>query len=127
MQSKVNQKFFFKKKESYSEYIKAASLEVHPGMGIPFRFSSNPNLFQISMELSKDSKHAGKCLNLLRPGAKKGHTCVSCYFVTQLFCVILTLHHMENFFTTIFNFNEYLFVYVVNIRLICDDRIYFCT
>ena len=31
---------------------------------------------------------------------------------------------MENLFTTIFNFNEYIFAYVVNIVFICDDEMY---
>ena len=31
---------------------------------------------------------------------------------------------MENFFTIIFNLNEFVFVYVVNIRFICDGETY---
>ena len=42
----------------------------------------------------------------------------------SFFVLSLTSLHMENFFTTIFNFNEFLFVYVVNIRFICDGGIY---
>ena len=34
---------------------------------------------------------------------------------------------MENFFNTVFNFNEFIFVYVVNIRFICDGEIYLLT
>ena len=41
------------------------------------------------------------------------------------FVLSLPSHHMKNFFTTIFNFNE--FVYVVNIRFICDGEIYLLT
>ena len=44
--------------------------------------------------------------------------------VTQLFRVILPSHVMPNFSTTIFNFNEFIFVYVVNIRFICDGKLY---
>ena len=47
--------------------------------------------------------------------------------VTQLFCVILASHLKENFFATIFNFNEFIFVNVVNIRFICDGEIYLLT
>ena len=36
-------------------------------------------------------------------------------------------HLMENFFNTIFNFNEFVFVYVANIRFICDGKIYLLT
>ena len=45
----------------------------------------------------------------------------------SFFVLSLTSLHMENFFTTIFNFNEFLFVYVVNIRFICDGGIYLLT
>ena len=34
---------------------------------------------------------------------------------------------MEDFFTTTFNFNEFIFVYIVNIRFICDGEIYLLT
>ena len=34
---------------------------------------------------------------------------------------------MENVFTTIFNFDEFVFAYVVNIRFICDGEIYLLT
>ena len=37
--------------------------------------------------------------------------------VTQL---SLPSHLTENFLTTIFNFNEFIFVYVADIRFICD-------
>ena len=37
--------------------------------------------------------------------------------VTQL---SLPSHLIENFLTTIFNFNEFMFVYVADIRFICD-------
>ena len=47
--------------------------------------------------------------------------------VTQLFCVIPAVALIENFFTTIFNFNEFIFVYVVNIRFICDGERYLLT
>ena len=43
------------------------------------------------------------------------------------FVLSLPSHHMKNFFTTIFNFNEFIFVYVVNIRFICDGEIYLLT
>ena len=36
-------------------------------------------------------------------------------------------HLMENFFNTIFNFNEFVFVYIANIRFICDGKIYLLT
>ena len=47
--------------------------------------------------------------------------------VTQLFCSSLQSHLMENVFTTIFNFDEFIFAYVVNIRFICDGEIYLLT
>ena len=67
-------------------------------------------------------------------------SCVSCCFmsvypttvflrghnennVTQLFVLSLHSHLMENFFTTIFNFNEFIFVHVVNITFICAGEI----
>ena len=34
---------------------------------------------------------------------------------------------MEKFFTAVFNFKEFIFVYVVNIRFICDGEIYLLT
>ena len=37
--------------------------------------------------------------------------------VTQL---SLPSHFIENFLTTIFNFNEFIFAYVADIRFICD-------
>ena len=110
-------------------------------MWIPFRFTSNPNFIQISMKLSKNSYHVGKRLNPLRPWAKKrSYICLLLFYinistnvflrdhngnkVTQFFVLSLTSHHMENFFTTIFNFNEFILVCVVNIRFICNDEIY---
>ena len=41
----------------------------------------------------------------------------------SFFVLSLSSHLMENFFNTIFNFNEFIFVYVVNIRFICDGEI----
>ena len=38
-----------------------------------------------------------------------------------------SLHVMENSFTKIFNSNEFIFVYVVNIGFICDSEIYILT
>ena len=34
---------------------------------------------------------------------------------------------MEKFFTTVFNFDKLIFVHVLNIRFICDDKIYLLT
>ena len=45
----------------------------------------------------------------------------------SFFVLSLPLHLMENFFTTIFNFNEFVFAYVVIIRFICDGKIYLLT
>ena len=45
----------------------------------------------------------------------------------SFFVLFLPSHLMENFFTTIFSFNEFIFVYVVNIRFICDGEIYVLT
>ena len=42
----------------------------------------------------------------------------------SLFVLSLPLHLVENFFTTIFNFNEFIFLYVLNIRFIWDGEIY---
>ena len=42
----------------------------------------------------------------------------------SFFMLFLSSHLMESFFTTIFNFNEFIFVYVVNIGFICDGEIY---
>ena len=42
----------------------------------------------------------------------------------RIFVLSLPSHVMENFFTTIFNFNEFIFVNVVNIIFICDGEIY---
>ena len=39
----------------------------------------------------------------------------------------LPSHLMENFFSTVLNFNKFIFVYVVNIRFICDGEIYLLT
>ena len=45
--------------------------------------------------------------------------------VTLLFGLSMLSHLMEKLFTTIFNFDEFIFVYDdVNIRLICDGKIY---
>ena len=43
--------------------------------------------------------------------------------------IVLSLpsHLMESFFNIVFNFNEFIFVYVVNIRFICDGEIYLLT
>ena len=43
------------------------------------------------------------------------------------FVLSLPSHLMEKFSTIIFNFNEFILVYVVNIRFICDGEIYFLT
>ena len=45
----------------------------------------------------------------------------------SFFVLSLPSHLMENFFNTIFNFNEFIFIYVVNIRVICYDEIYLLT
>ena len=45
----------------------------------------------------------------------------------RIFVLSLPSHVMENFFTTIFNFNEFIFVNVVNIIFICDGEIYLLT
>ena len=45
----------------------------------------------------------------------------------SFFVLSLPSHLMENFFTTMFNFIEFIFVYVANIRFICDGQIYFLT
>ena len=45
--------------------------------------------------------------------------------VTQLFCVICVITLMHEFFTTVFNLNKFILLYVVNIRFICDGEIYF--
>ena len=42
----------------------------------------------------------------------------------RFFVLSLPSHVVENFFTTIFNFNEFIFVNVVNIIFICDGEIY---
>ena len=42
----------------------------------------------------------------------------------SFFVLSLPSHLLENFFTTIFNFNEFMFVYVVNVVFICDGEIY---
>ena len=42
-------------------------------------------------------------------------------------CVFLGIAPYGDHFTTIFNFNEFIFVYVVNIRFICDGEIYLLT
>ena len=47
--------------------------------------------------------------------------------VAQLFCVIPAITAYGELFTTIFNFNEFIFAYVVNIRFICDGEIYLLT
>ena len=39
----------------------------------------------------------------------------------------LPSHLMENFFSTVLNFSKFIFVYVVNIRFICDGEIYLLT
>ena len=45
----------------------------------------------------------------------------------SFFVLSLPSHFMENFLNTIFNFNEFIFVYVVKIRFICDGEIYLLT
>ena len=45
----------------------------------------------------------------------------------SFFVLSLPSHLLENFLTTIFNFNEFIFVYVVNIIFICDGEIYLLT
>ena len=47
----------------------------------------------------------------------------------SFFVLSLTLHLMENFFTTVFYFSKFTFVYVVNIRFICicDGETYLLT
>ena len=47
--------------------------------------------------------------------------------VTHFFCVISAISPYGQLFTTIFNFNEFIFVYVVNILFICDGEIYLLT
>ena len=47
--------------------------------------------------------------------------------VKKLFCVICAIAHYREVSTTIFNFNEFIFVYVVNIRFTCDGTIYLLT
>ena len=42
--------------------------------------------------------------------------------VSEFFMLSLPSHLTT--ITTIFNFNEFIFVYVINIRFICDDEIY---
>ena len=42
----------------------------------------------------------------------------------SFFELFLPSHVMENSFTKIFNSNEFIFVYVVNIGFICDSEIY---
>ena len=44
----------------------------------------------------------------------------------QNFFVLSLPSHLTTI-TTIFNFNEFIFVYVINIRFICDDEIYLLT
>ena len=45
----------------------------------------------------------------------------------SFFVLSLPSHLMENFSNTVFNFKEFLFVYVVNVRFICDGKIYLLT
>ena len=45
----------------------------------------------------------------------------------SFFVLSLPSHLVENFFTTIFNFNEFIFVYAVNVRFVCDGEIYSLT
>ena len=45
----------------------------------------------------------------------------------SFFVLSLPSHLMENFLNTISNLNEFIFVYVVSIRFICDDEIYLLT
>ena len=45
--------------------------------------------------------------------------------VSEFFMLSLPSHLTT--ITTIFNFNEFIFVYVINIRFICDDEIYLLT
>ena len=42
----------------------------------------------------------------------------------SFFVLFLPSHLTEKFFTKIFNFNEFIFVHAVSIRLICDGEIY---
>ena len=43
--------------------------------------------------------------------------------VAQLFCVIHAIALYGRLSTTIFNFDEFIFVYVINIRFICNGEI----
>ena len=65
---------------------------------------------------------------------------VSCFFtflsflrdyegnkVAQLFCVITAIVHYGEVFYHSFNFNKFIFAYVVNIRFICDNTRYLLT
>ena len=45
----------------------------------------------------------------------------------SFFLLSLPSHVMEKIFTKIFNFDEFIFLYVVNIRFICDGEIYLLT
>ena len=47
--------------------------------------------------------------------------------VTQLCSVIPAIAPNGEFFTTVFNFDDFVFLYVVNIRFICDGKIYLLT
>ena len=47
--------------------------------------------------------------------------------LSSFFVLSLPSDLMENFLTTIFNFDEFILVYVVNIRFICDGEIYLPT
>ena len=47
--------------------------------------------------------------------------------VIQLFCVFPAIAPCGEPFSTIFNFNEFVFVCIVNIRFMCDDEIYLLT
>ena len=66
-------------------------------------------------------------------------SCASCYYMSiyptavflrttieiklhSFFVLSLPSHHLQNFFTTIFNFNEFRFVYVSTIRFIFDSE-----
>ena len=65
---------------------------------------------------------------------------VSCFFtflsflrdyegnkVAQLFCVITAIVHYGEVFDHSFNFNKFIFAYVVNTRFICDNTRYLLT
>ena len=45
----------------------------------------------------------------------------------SFFVLTLPSHCMRKYFTTVFNLIEFILVYVVNIRFVCDGEIYLLT